>query len=46
MTMIQKTGVVVRDAAQLKSGDRIETRFASGSAVSTVDDPRQLPLFE
>ena len=30
-------GAVVRDAATLKSGDRIVTRFASGTAASVVD---------
>jgi exodeoxyribonuclease VII large subunit len=46
LTTIKKTGVVVRDAGQLRSGDRIVTRFADGSAESIVADGKQLRLFD
>jgi exodeoxyribonuclease VII large subunit len=46
LTTLKKTGVVVRDAKQLRPGDRIVTRFAEGEAESVVADGRQLRLFE
>ena len=46
ITTIKKTGAVVRTAEQLKPGDRIVTRLADGTAESTVEDSRQLRLFE
>jgi exodeoxyribonuclease VII large subunit len=46
ITTIKKSGAVVRDAKQLKAGDRILTRLADGTAESVVEDSRQLPLFE
>jgi exodeoxyribonuclease VII large subunit len=46
MTLRKKDGQPIRTAAQLKSGDRILTRFADGQVESTVDDSKQLSLFE
>ncbi|MDP9172699.1 MAG: exodeoxyribonuclease VII large subunit [Planctomycetota bacterium] len=46
MTRLKKGGAVVRDAAALKEGDRLVTRFQNGEAESIVQDSRQLPLFE
>lgn len=41
-----RKGQIVRSAAALKPGDRISTRFADGEAESTVEDSRQMSLFE
>ncbi|MBI5863955.1 MAG: exodeoxyribonuclease VII large subunit [Planctomycetes bacterium] len=41
-----KGGVVLRSAADLHEGDRIEIEFADGKARATSDDPRQPRLFE
>jgi exodeoxyribonuclease VII large subunit len=46
ITMLKKTSQVVKSAAALKSGDVLVTRLADGSVQSTVDDARQLKLFE
>jgi exodeoxyribonuclease VII large subunit len=46
MTMLKKTGQILRTAADLKTGDRILTRFADGQSESVVADSRQLSLFE
>jgi exodeoxyribonuclease VII large subunit len=46
LTTLKKGGAVIRDARQLRPGDRIITRFAEGTAESIVEDARQLPLFE
>jgi exodeoxyribonuclease VII large subunit len=46
MTMLKKTGQILRTAADLRTGDRILTRFADGQAESVVADSRQLSLFE
>lgn len=46
MTSRKKDGVPLRAAAQLKPGDKIVTHFADGQVESTVDDSKQLSLFE
>ena len=46
MTTVKKSGEIVRSAAQLKEGDRLVTRLADGEVESTVEDAKQLPLFE
>jgi len=46
MTLSKKDGKLIRSASMLKTGDRIITRFADGQVESTVDDSRQLKLFE
>jgi exodeoxyribonuclease VII large subunit len=46
MTTIKKTGKIVRAAAQVKTGDRLITRFADGTVESVAEDQKQLPLFE
>ena len=46
MTLRKKDSQPIRTAAQLKPGDRILTRFADGQVESTVDDSKQLSLFE
>jgi exodeoxyribonuclease VII large subunit len=46
ITTLKKGGAVVRSADQLRVGDRIVNRFADGTAESTVEDSRQLRLFE
>jgi exodeoxyribonuclease VII large subunit len=46
ITKLKKTGAVVRDASELKEGDRLLTRFQKGEAESIVQDSRQLPLFD
>jgi exodeoxyribonuclease VII large subunit len=46
ITTRKKDGAVVRSAEALKTGDRIVTRFADGQVESTVDDARQMSLFE
>ncbi len=46
ISTVKRTGVVVRSVNQLKPGDRILTRLPDGTAESTVEDGRQLPLFE
>lgn len=46
ITAKKKDGIPVRSAAQLKPGDRLVTRFVDGQAESTVEDSRQLSLFD
>ena len=46
LTTIKKGGAVVRDAKQLRAGERIVTRLAEGSVESVVEDAAQMPLFE
>jgi exodeoxyribonuclease VII large subunit len=46
MTMLKKTGQILRTAADPKPGDRILTRFPDGQTESVVADSRQLSLFE
>jgi exodeoxyribonuclease VII large subunit len=46
ITTMKKSGAILRSSAGLSPGDRLVTRFADGQAESTVQDSRQLPLFE
>jgi len=46
ITWLKKGGSVVRSARQIKTGDRLVTRFADGQIESTADDSNQLGLFE
>jgi exodeoxyribonuclease VII large subunit len=46
LTMLKKGRAIIRNAGQLRPGDKLVTRFADGQVESTVNDPRQLPLFE
>jgi exodeoxyribonuclease VII large subunit len=46
ITTLKKSGTVIRSANDLKTGDRILTRLADGAVESTVEDSRQLRLFE
>jgi len=41
-----KKGDVVRDAKSVKAGDKLITRFADGTVESTVQDSKQMSLFE
>ncbi len=46
VTLIKKTGTVVRNTAQITGGERLITRLSDGQIESTADDPRQPKLFE
>ena len=46
ITTLKNAGKVVRSAEQVKTGDRLATRFADGTVESIVEDRKQLPLFE
>jgi len=46
VTRLKKSGLIVRDASQLKEPDHIITRFHDGEVESTVEDPQQPKLFE
>jgi len=46
ITSRKRDGAPVRSSTQLREGDRIVTRFADGKVESTVNDARQLSLFE
>jgi exodeoxyribonuclease VII large subunit len=46
MTTIKRSGKLVRAASQVKTGDRLVTRFADGTVESVAEDQKQLPLFE
>jgi exodeoxyribonuclease VII large subunit len=46
ITTIKKGGAIVRTSNQVKPGDRMLTRFADGTVESTVEDQKQLPLFD
>lgn len=46
ITTRKKDGAVIRNASQVKEGDRLITRLADGQIESTAEDGRQLPLFE
>ena len=45
LTFFKKTGEIVRSVAQIKTGDRLVTRFADGEIEWTAEDRRQLRLF-
>jgi exodeoxyribonuclease VII large subunit len=46
ITTRKKTGAIVRSAREPKVGERLTTQFADGTVESTVEDSKQLPLFE
>lgn len=46
LTTHKKTGQIIRDPAQVKPGETLLTRLANGQIESTVQDTRQLKLFE
>ncbi len=46
LTLRKKDKSLIRTPAALKPGDRLLTQFADGTVESTVEDSRQLPLFE
>ncbi|HSU69377.1 MAG TPA: exodeoxyribonuclease VII large subunit, partial [Tepidisphaeraceae bacterium] len=46
ITKRKKDGVTLRQASQVKPGEKIITRFADGELESTVQDSKQLSLFE
>lgn len=46
ITTRRRDGRILRNAADVKPGDRIVTHLAEGEIGSTVEDARQLPLFE
>lgn len=46
MTLIRKSGAIVRSPQQVRPGDTLLTRLADGQIESTVDDTQQLKLFE
>ena len=46
ITTHKKSGAIIRSAKQAKVGERLTTRFADGTVESTVEDQKQLPLFD
>jgi exodeoxyribonuclease VII large subunit len=46
ITTLKKTGEILRSSVAVKPGDRLLTRFADGETESTVQDSRQMSLFE
>jgi len=46
LTILKRTGVIVRSVSQIKPGDRLVTRFADGQIEWTAEDPRQMTLFQ
>ncbi len=46
LTTHKKTGQIIRDPSQVKPGEILLTRLANGQIESTVQDTRQLRLFE
>ena len=46
ITTLKKTGEILRDTTVAKVGDRLVTQFADGQTESTVQDLKQLALFE
>ncbi|HXE52313.1 MAG TPA: exodeoxyribonuclease VII large subunit [Tepidisphaeraceae bacterium] len=46
MTTRKKDGATLRSAAQLGTGEKIVTHFADGQVESTVNDSKQLSLFD
>lgn len=46
ITTRKRGGLHLKSASELKPGDRLITRFADGQVESTVEDSKQLPLFE
>ena len=46
LTTHKKSGQIIKDPAQVKPGDTLVTRLASGQIESKVEDTRQLKLFD
>jgi exodeoxyribonuclease VII large subunit len=46
ITSLKKSGQILRTSTIAKPGDRLLTRFADGETESTVQDSRQMTLFE
>jgi exodeoxyribonuclease VII large subunit len=46
LTTHKKTGQIIKDPSQVKPGETLLTRLASGQIESTVQDARQLKLFD
>jgi exodeoxyribonuclease VII large subunit len=46
ITTARRGGAVIRSASQVKPGDTVVTRLADGQIESTVEDIRQLKLFD
>jgi exodeoxyribonuclease VII large subunit len=46
ITTRKKDGAIVRSSKDPRVGERLLTRFADGTVESTVEDQKQLPLFE
>ena len=46
ITLRKKDGQPLRSASQLQRGDKIVTRFADGQVESTINDSKQLSLFD
>lgn len=46
MTLVKKSGAIVRSPSQVKPGDTLLTRLADGQIESVVEDTQQLKLFE
>jgi exodeoxyribonuclease VII large subunit len=46
ITVIKKTGEIVKAASQVKGGEKLVTKVADGVIESIAKDPRQRELFE
>jgi exodeoxyribonuclease VII large subunit len=46
ITTRKRDGAILRNAGQVKPGDKLVTRFADGEVESVADDPKQPRLFE
>lgn len=46
ITMLKKKGTVVKSAEQVKTGEKLVTRFVDGTVESTAEDKRQMGLFD
>lgn len=46
ITTRKKDGAIIRSAKASRIGERLITRFSDGTLESTVEDQKQLPLFE
>jgi exodeoxyribonuclease VII large subunit len=46
ITTLKKSGEILRNAQQVRPGDRLLTRVAEGEIQSVVDDAKQMGLFE
>ena len=46
ITMLKKTGKILRSAAEVRIGDKLVTRLGDGEIESAVQDSKQMSLFE